>query len=215
MVFWYSTVSSTGKRWEIYMGRDKHENEDLIKYGLPCDLWFHVDDLSSAHVYLVCPSGFNMHNVPPEIIDDCCQLVKANSIEGCKKSAVKIVYTPWENLKKTGDMDTGQIGFVNSGERKYARCEKKNEVVNRISKTKAEHPTTSIRDRKDAYEREQRSVEKRAKRAMNEKEKERVTKEVAIKTEEQEFADLFKDETFKQSNKNITVTAEEYENDFM
>jgi predicted ribosome quality control (RQC) complex YloA/Tae2 family protein len=36
----------------MYMGADKYENEDLIKYGLPEDMWFHVDDLSSAHVYL-------------------------------------------------------------------------------------------------------------------------------------------------------------------
>jgi len=34
------------------MGRDKYENEDLIKYMWPEDVWFHVDDLSSAHVYL-------------------------------------------------------------------------------------------------------------------------------------------------------------------
>ena len=33
-------------------GKDKYENEDLIRYGLPEDLWFHVDNLSSAHVYL-------------------------------------------------------------------------------------------------------------------------------------------------------------------
>ena len=25
---------------------------DLIKYGIPEDIWFHVDDMSSAHVYL-------------------------------------------------------------------------------------------------------------------------------------------------------------------
>ena len=25
--------------WLIYMGKDKHENEDLIKYGLPEDVW--------------------------------------------------------------------------------------------------------------------------------------------------------------------------------
>lgn len=31
------------------MGKDKYENEDLIKYGHPEDCWFHVDDLSSAH----------------------------------------------------------------------------------------------------------------------------------------------------------------------
>ena len=36
----------------IYKGKDKFENENLIKYGLPCDVWFHVDNLSSPHVYL-------------------------------------------------------------------------------------------------------------------------------------------------------------------
>jgi hypothetical protein len=34
-----------------------------------------------------------------------------NSIEGCKKAAVNVVYTPWENLRKGADMDTGTIGF--------------------------------------------------------------------------------------------------------
>ena len=32
----------------IYMGRDKYENEELIRYGWPEDLWFHVDKHSSA-----------------------------------------------------------------------------------------------------------------------------------------------------------------------
>ncbi|EGR31345.1 coiled-coil domain protein [Ichthyophthirius multifiliis] len=48
MVFWFE--SSDGHI--IYMGKDKYENEDLIKYGWDEDIWFHVDDLSSAHVYL-------------------------------------------------------------------------------------------------------------------------------------------------------------------
>jgi predicted ribosome quality control (RQC) complex YloA/Tae2 family protein len=40
------------------MGKDKYENEELLKYGFPVkflfkeDLWFHVKDYSSAHVYL-------------------------------------------------------------------------------------------------------------------------------------------------------------------
>lgn len=38
-------------------GLDKYENEDLIKYSLPHDVWFHVDALSSAHVYLRPPEG--------------------------------------------------------------------------------------------------------------------------------------------------------------
>ena len=40
----------------IYMGKDKFENEDLMKYAWPdTDIWFHVADLSSAHVYLRLP----------------------------------------------------------------------------------------------------------------------------------------------------------------
>lgn len=39
----------------VYMGRDKFENEELIKHMWPEDVWFHVDDLSSAHVYLRLP----------------------------------------------------------------------------------------------------------------------------------------------------------------
>ena len=38
-------------------GLDKYENEDLIKHSLPHDVWFHVDALSSAHVYLRPPEG--------------------------------------------------------------------------------------------------------------------------------------------------------------
>ena len=33
-------------------GGDKYENEDLIKWGWPEDVWFHVDKHSSAHIYL-------------------------------------------------------------------------------------------------------------------------------------------------------------------
>jgi predicted ribosome quality control (RQC) complex YloA/Tae2 family protein len=36
----------------IYVGKNKFENEDLIKYGWVEDIWFHADDYSSPHVYL-------------------------------------------------------------------------------------------------------------------------------------------------------------------
>lgn len=32
---------------------------------------------------------------------------------GCKLASVAVVYTPWANLKKTGDMAVGQISFHN------------------------------------------------------------------------------------------------------
>lgn len=83
----------------IYMGKDKVEStsrspvhmidihsyrsdEDLIKYAWPQDVWFHVDKLSSAHVYLRMPEGMTWEAIPQALLADCAQLVKANSIEG-------------------------------------------------------------------------------------------------------------------------------------
>jgi hypothetical protein len=46
------------------------------------DAKFHVDNLSSAHVYLRLPEGMTWETIPQEILTDCAQLTKANSIEG-------------------------------------------------------------------------------------------------------------------------------------
>lgn len=72
------------------MGADKYENEDLIKYGWPEDIWFHVDDLSSAHVYLRLQKNQRLEDVSESTIQECAQLVKANSIEGCKMREVYV-----------------------------------------------------------------------------------------------------------------------------
>lgn len=55
MVFYFKCASHPV--FKVYMGRDKFENEDLIRYGWNEDVWFHVDHLSSAHVYVRCPPG--------------------------------------------------------------------------------------------------------------------------------------------------------------
>lgn len=43
---------------------------------------FHVDNLSSAHVYLRLRDGEQWDNIPQPLLEDCAQLTKANSIEG-------------------------------------------------------------------------------------------------------------------------------------
>lgn len=43
----------------------------------------------------------------------------------------------WDNLKKTGDMDVGQVGFHRPKEVRTISVEKRiNEIVNRLNKTK-------------------------------------------------------------------------------
>jgi NFACT protein RNA binding domain len=66
---------------------------------------FHVDNLSSAHVYLRLPDGGTLDDIPANVLEECCQIVKHNSIQGCKSSSVDIVYTLWSNLKKAPSME--------------------------------------------------------------------------------------------------------------
>eukprot|EP01126_Amoeba_proteus_P011298 TRINITY_DN14544_c0_g1_i11.p1 TRINITY_DN14544_c0_g1~~TRINITY_DN14544_c0_g1_i11.p1 ORF type:complete len:192 (-),score=42.57 TRINITY_DN14544_c0_g1_i11:289-864(-) len=121
------------------MGKDKFENEDLIAFGFPEDIWFHVDNISSAHVYLRLPINQTIDDIPEGILEDCLQLVKFNSITGCKQSTVDVVFTPWSNLKKTNGMETGQVGFHDEKlVKKFKNVRKEASVLNRLLKTKRE-----------------------------------------------------------------------------
>ncbi|KAK0107293.1 Coiled-coil domain-containing protein 25 [Cadophora gregata] len=136
---YYFTSNTVSPSAEIYAGKDKVENEDLIKYGLEEDVWFHADKLSSAHIYLRMKEGESWESIDEGVLTDCAQLTKANSIEGNKKDNVTIIYTPWSNLKKDGSMAVGQVGFKDP--RKVKRIlvpQRENPIVNRLNKTKVE-----------------------------------------------------------------------------
>ncbi|GAA5937582.1 CCDC25 family protein [Sporobolomyces koalae] len=137
MVLFY-TSNVTGKDVTIYAGKDKFENEDLIKYATERDIWFHVDKLSSPHVYLKLPEGMAWESIPTELANDVGQLVKAGSIQG-NKVACTILYTPASNLLKKGDYATGAVSFKNDRKvKRFHIAERINAVVNRLGKTKVE-----------------------------------------------------------------------------
>ncbi|XP_046746766.1 coiled-coil domain-containing protein 25 isoform X1 [Diprion similis] len=141
----------------LFMGLDKYENEDLIKWGWPEDVWFHVDKHSSAHVYLRLKQGQTIDDIPGTVLEDAAQLVKANSIEGNKMNDIDVVYTMWSNLKKTQGMEVGQVGFHREKEVRKMRVAKRlNTVVNRLNKTKREeHPNFQAeRENRDRNERD-------------------------------------------------------------
>ncbi|XP_030761266.1 coiled-coil domain-containing protein 25 [Sitophilus oryzae] len=161
----------------LFMGADKFENEDLIKWGWPEDVWFHVDELSSAHVYLRLGQGQTIDDIPSAVLEDAAQLVKANSITGNKMNDISIVYTMWSNLKKTPGMEVGQVGFHKESEVKKMKVAKRiNEIVNRLNKTKKEeHPDfRAEREKRDKIEREdKKKLLKEQKRKEEEEEKRR------------------------------------------
>ncbi|KAG2368676.1 cytoplasmic protein [Suillus spraguei] len=214
----------------VYMGKDKVENEDLIKYAWPQDVWFHVDKLSSAHVYLRMPPTMTWDSIPQTLLTDCAQLVKANSIEGNKKDNLTIIYTPGSNLKKSGDMAVGQVSFHNdkqvrtplSLDRRYRLNvvdlqvkrvhiqKRENPIVNRLNKTKVEKDVDHEQERVDRIKKE--NAEKRAIAAQNKKAEAEVAKARAAEKASRSYDLLFQVEEDPDAPK---LTGKAIEEDFM
>ncbi|ENN75120.1 coiled-coil domain-containing protein 25 [Dendroctonus ponderosae] len=169
----------------LYMGIDKHENEDLIKWGWPEDVWFHVDELSSAHVYLRLRSGQTIDDIPSAVIEDAAQLVKANSIMGNKMNDVGVVYTMWSNLKKTAGMEVGQVGFHKESEvRKIKVAKRINEIINRLNKTKKENQPDfrAEREKRDTLDREDKKKLMREQKKKDEEEEKKRKEEAELRS---------------------------------
>jgi len=188
MVFYYTCCDPS---YVVYMGRDKFENEDLIKYSWPEDVWFHVDAFSSAHVYLRLKSGQTIDDIPKEVVEDMAQLTKDNSIQGKKEVQVKVVYTLASNLKKTGDMDTGEVGFYDRKAVHHVVIKKDKEIVNRISKTKEERVVDLEKEKqmRDKNDRENRKRETKEKAKKEKEEYEQKKREMEAKSYDNLFTE--------------------------
>ncbi|KAG0539409.1 hypothetical protein BDA96_03G320300 [Sorghum bicolor] len=182
MVLYFKARPDAGD-YTIYMGADKTENEELIKYGLPEDVWFHVDKVSSAHVYLRLKKGETIDTISEGLLEDCAQLVKAHSIQGNKMNNVEVIYTPWSNLKKSPSMDVGQVGFHNPRMVHVLTVEKRvNEIINRLNKTRVER-RADLKAEKEAS-----NAAEKAERKMQLKEKKR--KEEIERLEKEKWAEI-------------------------
>eukprot|EP00180_Rhodochaete_pulchella_P000608 Plantae.Rhodophyta-Rhodochaete_pulchella.ctg1446.p2 GENE.Plantae.Rhodophyta-Rhodochaete_pulchella.ctg1446~~Plantae.Rhodophyta-Rhodochaete_pulchella.ctg1446.p2 ORF type:complete len:212 (-),score=37.53 Plantae.Rhodophyta-Rhodochaete_pulchella.ctg1446:2973-3608(-) len=211
MVFFYTTSDAS---FAVYAGRDKYENETLLKYAWDEDVWFHVEKLSSAHVYLRLNPGQTLDDIPDSVLTDCCQLVKHNSIEGNKQNNVPVIYTFRPNLRKTAHMDTGQVAIVdNSAVRRVVVEKRVNEVINRLNKTKIERNDVDWEGEKEAHERElvrrQREIAKS--RLRTEKD---VVENARKEKEARSYDRLFKEDCMV-SNKSVVKDYTAYEDDFM
>jgi len=207
MVFYFtSTVADPPVT--LFMGRDKYENEDLIKFGWPEDVWFHVDKVSSAHVYLRLGKGQTLESVPQAVIEEAAQLVKQNSIEGCKMNDVDVVYTMWENLHKTESMEVGQIGFHKQKAVKKIRVAKKdNAVINRLNKTKVEKEVDfrMEREKRDRADREERKKQFKKMEEAKKLEEQKRKEEAELRS----YSNIMKEENMT-SNKNCDSDSDDF-----
>lgn len=115
---------------------------------------------------------------------------------GNKMNNIDIVYTMWDNLKKTAGMDVGQVSFHKGKDVRKMRVEKRlNEIVNRLNRTKIESRPDfrAEREKRDALEREDKKVQIRL---QKDKEKEDIKQQREMQ-ELKSYSSLMKEDKMK------------------
>lgn len=220
----------------LYMGHHKEENEEMLQHGRPSDIWFHVDDLSSAHVYLEVnekwllkePAEHDSTNkqkgqkhqfpvidlIPENLLNDCCQLVKYNSIEGNKRTDVSVIYTPFTNLLKLPVHAPGQVSYKSERDCRYCKVEKRqNEIIRRLERTCREEKAFDWR----ADEKKRDDAEKEARRRAYEAEKAAEKKrrlEVEARKSAESYESVMRPEKMTLNKFDGPVDIRKYEEDF-
>ncbi|KAJ5167649.1 Coiled-coil domain-containing protein 25 [Penicillium canariense] len=190
---YYFTSNAVSPSAFIYVGKDKFENEDLIKFGLEHDV--------CAHVYLRLREGETWDNIPEPLLEDCAQLTKANSIDGNKKDNITIIYTPWSNLQKDGSMATGQVSFHNPKlVRKVLVRIRENPIVNRLNKTRVEK-FPDLRAEKEDFLRKKRHDERKTREQQQNKDKQEKREREQLKWQKDHaYDDMFSAENMEDSS---------------
>ncbi|OTF84028.1 coiled-coil domain-containing protein [Euroglyphus maynei] len=190
----------------MFMNLIRKKDEELLKWAWPEDVWFHVDKESSAHVYLRLKTGETLDDIPSTVLDDCAQLVKANSIKGNKISNLNIVYTFWTNLKKTADMQVGQVGFHDYKQVRTIMVQKRmNEILNRLNKTKVVKNNVDLRQEREERDRKERNKEKDIQREIRLREKE--------ETKRREEAAKLRSYDYVMKTENMSTNEDGYDSD--
>ncbi|KAG8415710.1 hypothetical protein J3458_009533 [Metarhizium acridum] len=200
---YYFTSSAVEPPGFIYVGKDKRGSHQ-----------FHVDKLSSAHIYLRMQEGQSWDALPDALVTDLAQLTKANSIEGNKKDNITVIYTPWSNLRKDGSMDVGQVSFKDARKvRRVLVAARENPIVNRLSKTRVEKRPDLKQERDDRLK-ELRRREQAAAQTRR-KEEARQAQEWKEKKWQKDHAydDMFTDESMASSSNQHRDA--DWEDDFM
>ncbi|OBA21162.1 hypothetical protein METBIDRAFT_41978 [Metschnikowia bicuspidata var. bicuspidata NRRL YB-4993] len=200
-------LDSTDSEHIIYMGKDKIENDPLIHKSHPKNLWFHVDKHSSAHLYLQLSqeqqlTKFEDLQVDADLLQQIAQLTKANSIKANKLNNITIIYTPVDNLRSDGLMDTGTVTFVNPQKIKRVHVTKKdNSIVNKLNRTKTEITTEQfVKEQEEAlreWTRTQRDEVRKVEQRAKEEAKLRQQQKIFNKDP---YADMFTEENLRGSS---------------
>lgn len=197
-------VDGSATEHVIYMGKDKFENDPLIRKSHPKNLWFHVDNHLSAHLYLQLSREdqmvtFEALQLSQGLLDQIAQLTKANSIKANKLNKITVIYTPVDNLRSDGSMDTGTVTFHNPRKVKRIHVAKRdNAVVNKLNKTKTEVSTDQfVKDQEEMLRKWESDKRQRERKVDEEQKLQAKIYEEQKKRNQDPYAELFTEENMK------------------
>lgn len=88
------------KEYTIYIGKNAMGNDEIIKLCHPESIWFHFENISSAHIILESKG----ENIPKRYINlVACKLFEYKSKA---PSNSKVIYTQVKNVKLTKTLGT-------------------------------------------------------------------------------------------------------------
>ena len=105
-------VDETNKQYTILIGKNKLENDTLIRNSEPNDLWFHLDNMSSPHIVLKT----NGDLIPKKYINSILSLFPLHK-SGLKFTKFKVIYTEIKNIQLTripGTVIPSNVRTINS-----------------------------------------------------------------------------------------------------
>ena len=82
------------------IGKSAQENWNLIDSSNENDLWFHLDDIPSPHVFLKT-NNTNKNKISKNVIKACAIYCKQYSKLKNNNNNVPVIYTEIKNIKKT------------------------------------------------------------------------------------------------------------------
>jgi predicted ribosome quality control (RQC) complex YloA/Tae2 family protein len=106
-------VPQNNKEYDIIIGRNKYENDEIIKNSYENDIWFHLSDYSSCHIIL--KSGND--KIPTKYLKKIANMFPLYK-NGLPKEYT-VIYTKIKNVKFT-DI----VGSVIPSDIKYIKIKK-------------------------------------------------------------------------------------------
>jgi predicted ribosome quality control (RQC) complex YloA/Tae2 family protein len=93
-------ITENDKEYQILIGSNKYENEQIIKSSHSNDIWFHLNDYSSCHIVLKSEGD----NIPKKYLTHVAKMFSLYKKELPKN--YKVIYTNIKNIKLTDEIGT-------------------------------------------------------------------------------------------------------------